>query len=98
MKPYNGKINDGLTLLKFETQTCAPCKTLGKTLDELEPEFPGIEFLSVDCEAWPQMAAKYMIRNVPTCYVVDKDGNKLSQIYGNVNKNTLKVILKGVDQ
>ena len=96
MRQYTGRLGDGITLLKFETKECVPCKHLTKTLEELQPSFPSVEFLSVDCEQWPELASKFMVRSVPTCFIVDKNWNKLSQVYGNTDKNTMMIVLKGV--
>jgi len=61
-------------LLDFWATWCAPCRTLGPTLEKLAVEFAGSFTLAkVDIDASPELADVFQIQSVPTVLLL-KDG------------------------
>lgn len=73
---------------------CMPCKAFHKTLDNIEKmdEFKDIDFKSYDVEDDDEgvdMAAKYMVRGVPTTLIIDENGDVVDRFNGNVPQSTV---------
>lgn len=54
-------------LVDFWAEWCGPCRILGPTLERLAEKHAGSwELKKVDTEAYPEVAARYGIRSIPT--------------------------------
>jgi thioredoxin 1 len=56
----------GVILLDFGAEYCAPCKALGRVMECISSEFPGITVGSSDVDVSPGLAAKFGVRGIPT--------------------------------
>lgn len=93
-------INEGgRTVLKISTSSCGPCRTLQKTIEDLENE--GLEkygikdenvtFIGVDADELEddEILDEYNVRGVPVLIVMDEKGDILSQTVGLQTKDQI---------
>jgi thiol-disulfide isomerase/thioredoxin len=65
-----------VTAYHFWSPTCAPCKAIKPSIDELKEEFSNVGWVSVNTHAdTDSLALKYNVRVVPTIVVVASDEN-----------------------
>ena len=57
-------------ILRFTASWCGPCKSLAKTLENIETSIP-IEVVDIDVHS--DIATEYGIRSVPTLVMLDVD-------------------------
>lgn len=58
---------EGLVLVDFWSQNCAPCRQLGRVLSELAADLPaGVHIGTVDAGANPALAERFGVRGTPT--------------------------------
>jgi thioredoxin 1 len=65
-------------ILRFTASWCGPCKSLAKTLEQIETDIP-IEVIDIDEQ--PDVATEYGIRGVPTLVMVE-DNNATKRLVG----------------
>jgi thioredoxin 1 len=63
-----------VTLKDFYADWCGPCKTQDPILEELEEEYPDVEFEKVDVDTEQDVANEYEVRSLPTLIVENDDG------------------------
>jgi len=87
---FTSSIKDKTVLVDFWAEWCMPCKMMAPILNELSLELPdGQAVGKVDIEAYPKMAQKHGIRNIPTL-VIFKNGKEIDRIVGVKQKGFLK--------
>lgn len=79
---------EGIVLVDFWASWCGPCKMLGPILDELSEEV-GAKVTKINVDDYPNIAADYGIRSIPTM-IIFKDGEKVDQLIGLMQKPALK--------
>lgn len=83
----------GLLILKFYSDTCAPCKRLNVILEKMKKEFPTIEIYSLNIDKDYKMAKQYKIMSVPT--LIFMNGNhETSRLEGLSNTETIRKTFK----
>ncbi len=82
-----------MQILDFFADWCSPCKALAPVLDELEKEYPDIEFQRVNVDGDPLLAKKYSVQSIPTLVFL-KDGQEINRTVGSVSKTTIEDIIK----
>ena len=81
---------EGVMMVDFWAEWCAPCRAIAPTLEELVREGNGnITLAKVNVDEQPALAARYGIRSIPTILFV-KGGQVLDQVIGAVPKAQLK--------
>nr|WP_281834164.1 thioredoxin [Propionigenium maris] len=78
----------GVVLVDFWASWCGPCKMLGPILDELSQEV-SVKIAKVNVDDYPNIAADYGIRSIPTM-IIFKDGEKIDQLIGLMQKGAIK--------
>lgn len=78
-------------VLKFYSKVCAPCRLMGKRLEELN----NVEITSVDINdsSNTELVKKYEVRSVPTIIVLDNNDNIITKFIGVVTTDKLKEII-----
>ena len=60
-------------LVDFWAPWCAPCRTLGPVIDELELEYEGrAKILKLDIDENPEMSELYKIKAIPSIRIFNK--------------------------
>lgn len=78
----------GIVLVDFWASWCGPCKMLGPILDEVSDEVTA-KITKVNVDDYPNIAADYGIRSIPTM-IIFKDGEKVEQLIGLMQKGAIK--------
>ena len=86
-------ITSGITLVDFYADWCGPCKMLGPIIEELDNEFPDIEFIKVNVDENMDLADRYSIMSIPTVYIF-KDGSLIGQMQGYRDKSGVKAFIE----
>jgi thioredoxin 1 len=63
-----------VTLKDFYADWCGPCKTQDPILEDLEADYPDVEFEKIDVDAEQDVANEYQVRSLPTLVVENDDG------------------------
>ena len=92
---FDALINDGKTvLLDFFATWCGPCKMITPVLEEVEGDYPDVEFVKVDVDEEPDLARRYGISVIPTLFVI-KNGEKTATTKGYLNADELRAFIDG---
>ena len=77
-----------MKLIKLSMTTCAPCKELARTLESVDhPLVSTMESYNVDKDV--TLAKAYGIRSVPALILVNETGEKIRQLLGAQNKESV---------
>ena len=80
---FDNGISNGLTLVDFWAEWCAPCLALGPTMDELADSYSDkLTVAKVNIDSNPNIPAKFGIRGIPTV-ILFKDGEQVDIFVGN---------------
>lgn len=82
-----------MTILKFYSDTCAPCTTLSNLMEAEKFTTP---IKSVDIKKQPEITLQYNIRKVPTLVFLDTEGAEKHRETGLVPMATIKGILNDI--
>jgi len=63
-----------VTLKDFQADWCGPCKTQDPILEEIEDDWPDVEFEKIDVDENQDVANEYQVRSLPTLIVENDDG------------------------
>ena len=77
-----------MTIVKFGTQYCSPCKTVEATLDNFFSGIEGLNIIKIDAEDEPELSMHFKIRSVPVLLYY-KDGELKDKTVGNVSQETI---------
>lgn len=69
-----------MKVLKFSATWCGPCKALSNILEQYYSGDAAIE--EVDIDDQKELTAEYGIRGVPTCVLLDDNGNEIRRKSG----------------
>ena len=86
------KLN-GLSVIKFYSEICKPCKRLDTILIKMEKEFPQVTFYAVNINESIEITKKYQIRSVPTMILL-KDEAKINTMVGLYNTDQIRCEFK----
>ena len=80
-------------MVDFWAPWCAPCRTMGKTLDQIASEFQDkVRILKVNVDENPEIAGRFGIQSIPTLFFYT-DGEPIGQIPGALPLDALREIL-----
>ncbi len=73
---------EGVVVVDFFANWCAPCKMLSPIFEELGQEMEGkAKFIKVDVDQSPEIAMQYGITNIPAMVIL-KDGERQDMMVG----------------
>lgn len=79
-------------VIKFYATWCQPCSQFAPIFEEVQEEYPGVEFISVDVDQKPELAKVFGVTTIP--YVVAlKDGETVGEVRGTISKPSLRKVL-----
>jgi len=79
-----------LTLLKFSSSSCTPCKILDEQLSKLD--LSNFNYQSIDIQEHTDLAIKHKIRSVPTLILLDNN-SELKRHIGGLTPQQLETFL-----
>lgn len=77
-----------MKILKFYTETCMPCRALGKILDKIE-----VEVESVNAMEDIEKVDKYNVCTTPTLVFLNDEGKEVERTIGLVSQSKIQEIL-----
>ena len=88
--------NEKTVILDFYADWCGPCRMVAPIIDELAEEYDGKVLIGkCDVEEGDDVAASFMIRNVPTIVFL-KDGKPVDKHVGAATKEQLKAKIEAM--
>ena len=85
-------INSGTTVVDFFADWCGPCKMLGPVMEEVDGEYPDIEFIKVNVDDNMDLAERFGIMSIPQVLVF-KDGEIAGKMSGYQEKGGVKAFI-----
>lgn len=90
---FDTSVKDGVVLVDFWAEWCAPCRRIAPTVDQLAEEYTGrVTVAKVNIDENPATPTKFMIRGIPTLLVF-KDGDLKETVVGLAGKDDLTRLL-----
>jgi thioredoxin 1 len=87
------QIPDGIVVLKFEADWCGPCAQMSRTVNQLELEFPLLQFLVVDIDENVELVKKFQIKKIPALVIL-KNGVEQERVIGASLITPLRTLFK----
>lgn len=85
---------DGLVIVDYWADWCAPCKQMAPILDELAAQYTQVKFVKVDTNTNPNLAAAQGVLALPTLQFFQK-GRVVHSLSG---AKTKKALTKAIDE
>lgn len=76
-------INGLPMLVDFSAEWCPPCRQLKPIFSDLKKEYKGkVDFVTINVDSMPELAAKYRIESIPALIYISRDGQELYRSVG----------------
>jgi len=85
----------GLLVLKFYSNSCAPCKRITPILEKMKKEFQDVKIYSLNIEEEYKLAKQFKIMSVPTLLFMNGE-HEANRLEGLVNTETIRKAFKGL--
>lgn len=85
----------GPLVVKFSATWCGPCKAYAPTVEAVAADHPQIEFLEIDLDENPALAARWNVRSIPAT-IGFKDGLVAFQAMGILSRGALEKHLESL--
>lgn len=89
---FNDEIKEGVVLVDFYADWCAPCKMIAPFLDEVALEKNDVKICKLNIDEAQVIATRYHVMSVPTL-IVFKDGELVDQKMGFMTKEQILTLL-----
>lgn len=81
-------------ILRFTASWCGPCKAMAMVLENIRDEI-NIPVEVVDIDVFPEVAANYRVRGVPTLVLVNDIGETIKTLVGVKTEPVLREWING---
>ncbi len=78
-----------MQLLKFGAIWCPGCLVMKPRMEELLKEFPEVDSPYYDYDENLEVAKKWNVKKLPTFIFVDKNGNELDRLIGEIKESDM---------
>ncbi|HYU78720.1 MAG TPA: thioredoxin [Vicinamibacterales bacterium] len=86
---FDQSVKDGVVLVDFWAEWCAPCRRLSPTVDQLAEDYNGrLTVAKMNIDENPMTPSRFMIRGIPTLLLF-KNGDLKETIVGLAAKDDL---------
>jgi len=85
---FKEAVAEGIVILDFYADWCAPCRMIGPVLEQITEENPDIKIVKVDVDNNMELANQFGVRGIPALFVL-KDGKTVAQRAGFMPKAAL---------
>ena len=68
-----------MKILKFYADWCTPCKLLNSVIARYHGD---VDIEDIDVEQNSSLADQYKIEDIPTCIIIDNQGNEVERVVG----------------
>lgn len=92
---FSSTVAEGNWIVDFYAPWCGPCKTIAKSLENLESKYPDVKFGKCDVDSCTKIAEEFHIRSVPIVSVF-KNGKQVSTLVGAVPASAIERMLKSI--
>ncbi len=84
-----------ITVKRFTSTWCQPCKQLSPIIGQIQSEMSNMDFQTIDVDASPDLVMKYNVTSIPAL-IFEKDGQEVKRILGMQSRSTLISILNSL--
>ena len=81
-------------ILRFTASWCGPCKAMATILESIKDDIK-VPVEVVDIDVFPEVAANYYVRSVPTLILVNELGETIKKMSGVRSEPVLREWLNG---
>lgn len=82
-----------ITIKRYTSTWCEPCKALAPIMAELQSEMSNVNFVTIDVELHKEAAMNDNIASIPTV-VISKNGQELHRFTGVIPKHSILQLIK----
>ena len=87
---FETEIKEGVVLVDFYADWCAPCRMLGTVLEELAAEMDEqVKFVKINVDNNTQLSVQQGVTNIPALLIF-KDGEKQNTLVGFKTKEAIE--------
>jgi len=89
MDQFQKNLEDGVTLVDFNADWCAPCKAQTPVIRKLISVYQNrASIIEIDIDEHRALATKYMVQSIPTL-ILFKDGKEIKRFVGLQSETTI---------
>lgn len=86
---FDAAVKDGVVLVDFWAEWCAPCRRIAPAVDQLAEDYAGrVTVAKVNIDEHPMTPSKFGVRGIPTLLLF-KNGAVADQVVGLAAKDDL---------
>lgn len=89
---FDASVGEGIWLVDFWAEWCAPCHALNSVLKDLAGELDGARVGKVEVSIHEDLGARFEITSLPTL-IVFRDGEPVKRMFGVKSKRQLERVL-----
>ncbi len=88
---------NSMTIIKISAMWCPACIIMNKFWNEIEEEFPYIEFISYDLDMDEEEVKKYNVGNTLPVIIMIKNNKETNRLIGEKTKAEIMRFIKEID-